>query len=207
MRIQASGSGAGNQCRANLRGITLLRARQNLGGGYADARATRNASLCGGRRTERQGVTRCALRREWGAVACATLDASLYAGHRVEGHGVMYHANLHSTMLTMLRQPALLCEVPLGQAPCGSAVYGRVDEMSPAPSPFPLPLPLAWTPPMDLRICVCMTYGRLGQGRIDNITGKGLRTAVALSTASCIFCAVGAACNARASRSGRTHVG
>ncbi len=51
----------------------------------------------------------------------------------------------------------LLCEVPLGQAPCGSAVYGKVDEMSPAPLPG-----------------------------IDNITGKGLRTAVALSTASCL---------------------
>ena len=43
-----------------------------------------------------------------------------------------------------------------GEAPCGSAVYGKVDEMSPAPLPG-----------------------------IDNITGKGLRTAVALSTASC----------------------
>ncbi len=27
-----------------------------------------------------------------------------------------------------------------------------------------------------------------GQGRIDDITGKGLRTAVALSTASCLWC-------------------
>ncbi len=44
---------------------------------------------------------------------------------------------------------SLLCEVPLGQAPCGSAVYGRLDEMSPAPSPSPsqLPGPPAWTPP------------------------------------------------------------
>ncbi len=29
-----------------------------------------------------------------------------------------------------------------GEAPCGSVVYGKVDEMSPyAPSPFPYPLP------------------------------------------------------------------
>ncbi len=35
----------------------------------------------------------------------------------------------------------LLCEVPLGQAPCGSAVYGKVDEMSPAPPPGTPPSP------------------------------------------------------------------
>ncbi len=48
--------------------------------------------------------------------------------------------------------------------------------------PSPNPPPPAWTPPpMD-----SMTSGRQGgQGRIDDITGKGLRTAVALSTASC----------------------
>ena len=36
-----------------------------------------------------------------------------------------------------------------GEAPCGNAVYGKVDEMSPAPSPSPhawTPLPPAWTP-------------------------------------------------------------
>ncbi len=72
-----------------------------------------------------------------------------------------------------------------GEAPCGSAVHGKVDEMSPAPShyqqpppspPNPLPLPLPDPPPPT---------GQGGQGRIDDITGKGLRTAVALSTASC----------------------
>ncbi len=33
-----------------------------------------------------------------------------------------------------------------GEAPCGSAVYGKVDEMSPAPSPSPNPPPLPPTP-------------------------------------------------------------
>ncbi len=81
--------------------------------------------------------------------------------------------------------PSRLCEVPLGQAPCVSAVYGKVDEMSSAPSPqTPLPLPPPppkppylnpplWlnppcrqTPPVD-----SMTGGRQGgQGRIDDIT-------------------------------------
>ncbi len=71
----------------------------------------------------------------------------------------------------------LLCEVPSGQAPCGSAVYGKVDEMSPTPHLDP-----PWTPPP---FCWQMTCGRQGgQGRIKDITGKGLRTAVALSTAS-----------------------
>ncbi len=74
-----------------------------------------------------------------------------------------------------------------GEAPCGSAMYGKVGEMSPAPStpsPSPTPLPLsqplppAWTP----------SWGRQGgQGRINGITGKGLRTAVALSNASCFL--------------------
>ncbi len=78
-----------------------------------------------------------------------------------------------------------------GEAPCGSAVYGKVDEMSPAPPPplpspnpspcLPLPLPdppsFHWTPPPAEKTRRTRT--------IDNITGKGLRTAVALSTASC----------------------
>ncbi len=57
---------------------------------------------------------------------------------------------------------ALLCEVPLGQAPCGSVVYGKVDEMSPA-APGLDPPPGTPPPPM--------TCGRQGgQGRIDDIT-------------------------------------
>ncbi len=79
-----------------------------------------------------------------------------------------------------------------GEAPCASAVYGKVDEISstpppstPSPTPLPCPNPppqdpLPLEPPVD-----SMTCGRQGgQGRIDDITGKGLRTAVALSTAS-----------------------
>ncbi len=50
------------------------------------------------------------------------------------------------TKLPMKGDVFLLCEVPLGQAPCGSAVYGKVDEMSPAPPLAWTPLPLAWTP-------------------------------------------------------------
>ncbi len=52
--------------------------------------------------------------------------------------------------------------------------------MSPAPSPNPLPdppSPLPDPPPPWRR--------QGGQGRIDDITRKGLRTAIALSTASC----------------------
>ncbi len=60
-----------------------------------------------------------------------------------------------------------------GEAPCGSAVYGKVDEMSPAPLPDPSPR----TPPPS-----CGRHG--GQGEIGDITSKGLRTAVALSTAA-----------------------
>ncbi len=52
-------------------------------------------------------------------------------------------------------------------------IYVEVSENGPQPTQLDLPLP---DPP----------YGRQGgQGRIDDITGKGLRTAVALSTASC----------------------
>ncbi len=72
------------------------------------------------------------------------------------------------------------------------SIYGKVDEISPAPLPpglDPSPpqpgLPLAWT----------MTCGRQGGlGRIDDITGKGLCTAVALSTASVVDVGVGATC-------------
>ncbi len=65
-------------------------------------------------------------------------------------------------------------------------IYGKVDKMTPVPSPStpppqPPPLPpdppAPDPPPADSMTCV-------GQGRIDDITGKGLRTAVALSTAS-----------------------
>ncbi len=53
---------------------------------------------------------------------------------------------------------------------------------------YPLPPPPAWTPPPLAWTCVCMTCGTQGgQGRIDDTTGKGLRTAVALSTASCWY--------------------
>ncbi len=49
------------------------------------------------------------------------------------------------------------------------------------PSPSPWPGPPCLDPPQ-----ACMTCGRQGgQERIDDITGKGLLTAVALSTASC----------------------
>ncbi len=64
-----------------------------------------------------------------------------------------------------------------GEAPCGSAVHGKVDEISPAhpqpPPPPPTPAsnppapepPCPWTPPS--------LHGRQGgQGRIDNITGR-----------------------------------
>ncbi len=35
-----------------------------------------------------------------------------------------------------------------GEAPCGSAIYGKVDEMSPAPYPL-TPLTLPNSPPLD----------------------------------------------------------
>ncbi len=63
-----------------------------------------------------------------------------------------------------------------------SAVYGKVDEMSPAPSPL-TSLPSTNPPPLPRPPDPPLTCGRQGgQGRI---TGKGLRTAVALSTAAC----------------------
>ncbi len=57
----------------------------------------------------------------------------------------------------------------------------------PPPPSTPLPQPQTPTPLPHLDPpMACMTCGRQGgQGRIDNITGKGLCTAVALSTASC----------------------
>ncbi len=79
-----------------------------------------------------------------------------------------------------------------GEAPCGSAVYGKVDEMSPAPLPPnplhpPNPLPPN-PPPWDTHSQTPLPCGRPGgQGRIGDITGKGLRTVVALSTASCFL--------------------
>ena len=74
----------------------------------------------------------------------------------------------------------LCCKKSLkGEAPCGSAIQGKVNKMSPAPSPLtpspspspnPLPpaqIPLWLVPPMD-----SMTGGRQGgQERIDDITG------------------------------------
>ncbi len=81
----------------------------------------------------------------------------------------------------------------LGEAPCGSAVHGKVDEMSPAPYPLNPPPPSPNPPPtcpdplpLDPS-CPWTTPHRRqgGQGRIVDITSKGLRTAVALSTASC----------------------
>ncbi len=102
-----------------------------------------------------------------------------------------------------------------GEASCGNAVHGRwmkcplppPPPQTPLPQPppsTPLPLPQpsspCWTPlplpdspsphgtpsPCQTPPVACMTCGRQGgQGRIDDITGKGLRTAVALSTASC----------------------
>ncbi len=67
-----------------------------------------------------------------------------------------------------------------------------MDEISPAPSLLNPPPPTqtphpqtphGWTPP-SLDSISGRRQG--GQGRIDDITGKGLRTAVALSTASCL---------------------
>ena len=81
-----------------------------------------------------------------------------------------------------------------GEAPCGSAVHGRVDEMSPAPSPHQTPLPQTPLDPPPL--ADSMTGGRQGgQGRIwwtrkywwHYRCRKGLRTAIVLSTASCLF--------------------
>ena len=64
--------------------------------------------------------------------------------------------------------------------------YGKVDEMSHAPLPLPLPLPDPPPPARPHTHTHTHTRGRQGgQGRIDDITGKGLRTAVALSTACC----------------------
>ncbi len=62
---------------------------------------------------------------------------------------------------------------------------------TPTPSPTPPPTlnpPYPQTPPPYPRPPPCRRQG--GQGRIGDITGKGLRTAVALSTASCLrfFC-------------------
>ncbi len=68
-----------------------------------------------------------------------------------------------------------------GEAPCGSAVYmARWMKCPLPPSPLNPPDPLLPQTPL------CGRQG--GQGRIDDITGKGLRTAVALSTASCFLC-------------------
>ncbi len=50
------------------------------------------------------------------------------------------HKNLHNAR--QRRESTLDCAKSLqGEAPCGSGVYGKVDEMSPAPSPAPLPRP------------------------------------------------------------------
>ncbi len=64
-----------------------------------------------------------------------------------------------------------------GEAPCGSAVYGKVDEMSPAPLPLTQPPPLPPnppppppTPPLPLPDPPQRRQGR--QGRIDNIIGR-----------------------------------
>ncbi len=65
-------------------------------------------------------------------------------------------------------------------------VHGKVAEMSPAlslPTPLPLPNPLPPNPTPDP-----LPHRRQGgQGGIGDITGKGFRTAVALSTASCLY--------------------
>ncbi len=56
----------------------------------------------------------------------------------------------------------------------------------PLPNPLPLPRPPAQTPyPWTPCRPPCRQGRQGGQGRIDDITGKGLRAAVALSTASC----------------------
>ncbi len=61
----------------------------------------------------------------------------------------------------------------------------KVDEMSPAPPPNPPPLlnPLPQPPCPGPPGSPHRRQG--GQGRIGDITSKGLRTAVALSTAAC----------------------
>ncbi len=77
-----------------------------------------------------------------------------------------------------------------GEAPCGSAVHGKVAEISPAPLPSPSLTPSGPKPPSSLGAPTPgpLPHGRQGgQGRIDDITGKGLRTAVALGTASCLL--------------------
>ncbi len=106
--------------------------------------------------------------------------------------GCLAGRRLHTrTCVTLCWSVDTCCAKSLqGEAPCGSAVHGKVDEMSAAllpPPPTP-PLPPSPPPCLDPRwICVCMTCGRQGgQGRINDITGKGLRTAVVLSTASCL---------------------
>ncbi len=83
-----------------------------------------------------------------------------------------------------------LCEVPSGRSTMWwcSILQGGWNvpcPLPPNPPPHPLPPhPLPLDPPA-LGPHPCRKQG--GQGRIDDITGKGLRTAVALSTASCLF--------------------
>ena len=62
-----------------------------------------------------------------------------------------------SAVLHMARWSCLICPWSCtvfhcakslqGEAPCGSAVHGEVDEMSPGPFPLPLPLPPRLDPP------------------------------------------------------------
>ncbi len=62
---------------------------------------------------------------------------------QLKGHWLQWLFRVSAVASTVVSR--LLCEVPLGQAPCGSAVYGKVDEMSPAP---PVPPHTPRTPPV-----------------------------------------------------------
>ena len=76
----------------------------------------------------------------------------------------------------------LLCEVPLGRSTMWQCSIWQGGWNVPCPlNPLaqPPPPPPAWTPPLEPH------RRQGGQGRIGIITSKALRTAVALSTASC----------------------
>ncbi len=117
-----------------------------------------------------------------GEVRDETVLRQVHARHRVE----VTHSLQRGGAVLSHNCPKSL----QGEAPCGSAVYGKVDEMSPAPSPLsPGPHTPGSPPPPDPPCPQTPPHGRQGgQGRIGDITGKGLRTAVALSTASCLHC-------------------
>ncbi len=114
---------------------------------------------------------------EIGSKSTDTLGCRAVRPRRVPCQRQCHRVSQHDLALVPQLIQVSCCTKSLqGEAPCGSAVYGKVDEMSPAPSPSPNPLhlpnppaltPLQLDPPMN-----SMTGGRQGgQGRIDDITG------------------------------------